>query len=137
MVIDEKLKQWLRVHEGFNHLPYIDSVGKLTIGYGRNIQDNGISRAEAEFMFNNDILRAIQSIEDFSWYQEAPESTKRALVNMMFNLGLPRFLSFKRMIEALKRHDYTQAAIEALDSKWAAQVGSRAKDVALMIRQAQ
>ncbi len=137
MIIDEDLKAWLRHNEGYDNMPYIDTVGKLTIGYGRNLQDNGISREEAEFFLENDIKRAIKDVEGFSWYQLAPESTKRGLVNMSFNLGLPRLLSFRKMIEALINKDYTKAAVEALDSKWAHQVGQRAKDVALMIRNAQ
>ena len=136
MIIDEELKDWIRHGEGFDNMPYIDTVGKLTIGYGRNLQDNGISKDEAEYLLNNDVIRAIRDIEDYPWYQEAPESTKRALVNMSFNLGLTRLLTFKKMIAALISHDYTKAALEALDSKWAKQIGDRAKDVALMIRTA-
>jgi len=49
-------------------------------------------------------------------------------------LGLSRLLKFKRMIAALEREDYTNAAKEALDSRWAEQVGNRAKDIAVMIR---
>jgi lysozyme len=49
-------------------------------------------------------------------------------------MGINRLLGFKKMIMALTVKDYTKAAIEALDSRWATQVGGRAQDVALMIR---
>ncbi len=133
-MIDEELKTWIRGREGYDNMPYIDTTGRLTIGYGRNLQDHGISRDEAELMLENDLTRAIKDLEDFPWYQESPESTKRALVNMSYNLGITKLLAFKNMIEALKVHDYNKAAREALDSKWAHQVGDRAKDVALMMR---
>lgn len=135
MLIDEELKKWIKSHEGFNNMPYTDSVGKITIGWGRNIEDKGISKDEAELMLNNDIKAAYNDLKGFSWYVLAPAGVKKALVNMCFNMGISRLLGFKKMIRALIARDYTKAAIEALDSKWASQVGERAKDVAVMIRE--
>jgi len=135
MIIDDKFKDWIRRGEGYDNMPYIDTAGKLTIGYGRNLQDNGISLEEAEFMLDNDIKRALADVEDKEWYKDQPEGVQRALVNMSFNLGLTRLLTFKKMIAALLEKDYAKAAREALDSKWAHQVGDRAKDIAVMIRE--
>lgn len=135
MIVDEALKQWIRNGEGYDNMPYIDTVGKLTIGYGRNLQDNGISKEEAEFMLSNDINRAVKELEQYSWYLTQPDKVKRALINMNFNLGITRFLTFKKMIAALINKDYTKAAMEALDSKWSHQIGNRAKDIATEIRE--
>lgn len=132
---NELMIAWLKKHEGFNSHPYMDSVGKVTIGFGRNLDDVGISYDEAETLLLNDLQRAKDDLQGFSWYPTLPHNVKDALINMMFNLGLTRFLTFKRMISALEDRDFTRAAIEALDSKWAIQVGNRAKDIALMIRQ--
>lgn len=115
--------------------PYTDTVGKLTIGYGRNLDDNGISPQEADYLFDNDYARVEQELNQCSWYVGQPEGVQAALMNMCFNMGLPRLKGFKRMIAALHANNRTLAAIEALDSKWAQQVGQRAKDVALMMRQ--
>lgn len=131
----EQLKTWIKHHEGYDDKPYICTAGKLTIGYGRNLQDNGISQDEAEYMLNNDFKRTEKDLLGCTWYINAPPTVKDALFNMCFNLGLPRLLGFRRMIAALIEKDYTKAAMEALDSKWAVQVGDRAKDVALMIRE--
>jgi lysozyme len=49
---------------------------------------------------------------------------------MIFNLGLPRFLGFKKMIQALCEDDYAEAAEQMLDSLWSKQVGKRAKVLA-------
>lgn len=129
------IEDWIKHHEGFRQKPYTDTVGKTTIGYGRNLEDNGISKAEADFMFSNDLnkCRSLLSLQD--WYTMQPVHVQNALLNMCFNLGFAGLLKFKNMIEALKEKDYTKAAMEALNSKWAEQVGQRAKDVALMIRQ--
>lgn len=130
----DTLKDWIKKCEGFKSHPYLDTVGKVTIGYGRNIDDNGISEQEADVMLDNDIDRCRKELSPYSWYSEQPFGVQDALVNMCFNLGISRLLGFRKMIAALEAKNYTQAALEALDSKWANQVGKRAKDVAVMIR---
>lgn len=129
------LKDWIKAHEGFRSKPYLDTVGKTTIGWGRNLSDNGISNEEAELMLDNDIENCQKELSSFDWYYSQPLHVRDALINMCFNLGLPRLLGFKRMIAALEKKDYTTAAAEALDSRWAKQVGQRAKDVACMMRE--
>lgn len=131
----KNLKDWIKKCEAFKSHPYLDTVGKLTIGWGRNIEDNGISQAEGDFMFDNDFARCERELAPYPWYVNQPEGVQAALMNMCFNLGIGRLLGFRKMIMALTAKDYTTAAIEALDSKWAKQVGQRAKDVALMIRE--
>ncbi len=130
-----ELKLWIKKGESLKLKPYIDSTGKITIGWGRNIQDNGISVEEAQFMFNNDFYNAQQELQSFKWFTKQPENVQAALINMNFNLGITKLLGFKKMIAALDEGDYTNAALEALDSKWAIQIGQRAKDIALMIRE--
>lgn len=131
----KNLKDWIKKHEGFRSHLYSDSVGKTTIGYGRNIEDNGISKSEANFMFDNDIARCQSDLISFTWYTNQPTNIQNALMNMCFNMGIRRLLTFKKMIAAIESRDYTKASMEALNSLWAEQVGQRAKDVALMIRQ--
>lgn len=129
------LRDWIKLHEGVRLKPYLDTVGKLTIGVGRNLDDLGITLSEAELMLDNDILRCITQLSPFPWYANQPQSIKDALVNMCFNMGITRLLGFRKMIAALTVKDYQKAANEALDSKWAAQVHGRAKDIAGVIRE--
>ena len=129
------VKDWIKKCEGFRSHLYKDTVNKWTVGYGRNIEDNGISKEEADFLFDNDFNRCQKELAPFPWYVNQPQNVQDALMNMCFNLGIARLLGFRKMIMALTAKDYTKAAIEALDSKWANQVGQRAKDVALMIKQ--
>lgn len=129
------LKDWIKKNEAFKSHPYTDTVGKLTIGWGRNIEDNGISKEEADYLFDNDFARCQRELAPYTWYVNQPQNVQYALMNMCFNLGIDRLLGFRKMIMALTAKDYTNAAREALDSKWATQVGDRAKQVALMMRQ--
>ena len=49
----EKLIEQLRLHEGVEHMPYKDTVGKLTIGVGRNLDDRGLSDDEIDYILSN------------------------------------------------------------------------------------
>ena len=129
------LKDWIKKNEAFRSHPYLDTVGKVTIGWGRNIDDNGITKEEADYLFDNDFDRCQRELSPYPWYVNQPQNVQYALMNMCFNLGIGRLLGFRKMIMALTAKDYTKAAMEALDSKWAKQVGDRAKQVALMMRQ--
>ena len=125
----------LRQHEGMRTRPYRDSVGKLTIGIGRNLDDIGISPEEAVVLCLNDIGTADRMLTAaFNWYPSLVGDRKYALVNMCFNLGLTRLKKFRKMIAALEHNDFDTAAKEALDSKWAKQVGNRADEIAEQIR---
>ena len=133
-MIDSVLSD-LKRDEGLRLEPYNDSVDKLTIGYGRNLDDVGITEHEAEVLLQNDIGRArIDLDRALPWWRALSEASRRGLVNMCFNLGLPRLLTFKRMLAALEAGDGGLAADEALDSKWAAQVGNRAQRIAALYR---
>lgn len=131
---DINLELWIKRCEGLNLETYIDTKGHLTIGWGHNL-DNGITADIAEYIFQSDLQYTKGELEAKSWFVNQPENVKKALINMNFNLGIRKLLTFKKMIAALITQDYTLAAQEALNSLWAIQVGDRAKDVALMIRQ--
>lgn len=131
----EEIKKWIKKCESCVLTPYFDTEGILTIGWGRNLRDNGILQKEADYLFDNDFDYVENQLGGFPWYVDQPPGVRAALINMCFNLGITRLRGFKKMITALNIKNYTVAAEEALNSKWAMQVGKRAKDVALMIRE--
>lgn len=127
----------LKRHEGLVLEPYRDSVGKLTIGYGRNLDDVGISQQEAETMLMHDMTRTLNEMNRalpqwISW----PYQVRRALVNMCFQMGVRGVLKFKRMLAALEAGAWKRAAEEALNSEWALQTPQRAREVAGWIAEA-
>ena len=133
-MVFEEVKKKITAHEGLVLKPYKDSVGKLTIGVGRNLDDNGIRPDEADLMLTNDIKSAELDIENnFNFYKDLSHIRQFVLIDMVFNLGISRLLGFKKMISALNLGDYRTAANEMLDSKWATQVGKRATDLAKMM----
>ena len=133
-MMKELMDQIIR-HEGMRLKPYKCTSGKLTIGVGRNIEDNGITEAEALILLMNDIERCKWEVETaFSWFTKLDTARYDVLVNMCFNMGISRLWSFKKMLAALKKGDYKTAAIEGLDSRWARQVGNRAIELMNIIK---
>lgn len=126
----EKLEESLRKHEGLSLKPYKDTVGKLTIGFGKNL-DEGITIQQAYALLALDIDTATKELDRVlpSW-REHNDVCQNVLVEMVYNLGANRFLTFKKMILALRDRDYSRAAIEMMSSKWAGQVGKRAATLA-------
>lgn len=125
----------LKLDEGLRLKPYRDSVGKLTLGIGRNLDDVGISEAEAEYLLGNDIDRTIADLNRLlPWWQGLDDTRRRVLLNMGFNLGVPGLLKFKNTLQAVQDGRYQDAAKGMLASKWARQVGDRAKRLAEMMR---
>ena len=127
------LEQLIR-DEGARFFPYIDSVGKISIGIGRNLTDVGISKDEALQMLTNDVKVATDDLEKaLPWAQGLDEVRHAALVNMTFNMGIGRLCGFTKFLTALEAGDYKTARNEMLDSQWAKQVGRRAQRLAIQI----
>ena len=126
------LSQVMR-HEGFRDKPYLDSQGHQTVGYGRNLDANGISQDEAIHLLRHDLNIAEQELEKYQWFYQLSNVRKDALVNMMFNIGATSFAKFHNMIDFLAERNYSRAAEEMLDSKYARQVKGRAKELAMQL----
>ena len=123
----QQLADLLERHEGRRKRLYVDTVGKLTIGVGRNLTDGSVSEIEIAFLLANDLRRFTGYCERmFPTWLTLSEPRRAALVDMMF-MGPGRVRGFKRMRAALRRQDYDTAAAEMLDSKWARQVGKKPK----------
>lgn len=117
-------------------MPYRDSLGNLSLGYGRNIDDNGISAAEAAMLLGNDIDISIATASQQPWFGlvEPCEPRLRAICEILFELGLPRFNGFHDAVAALNAGDWQTAGAEFLNSLWHLQVGKRAERLAAMIQ---
>lgn len=130
----EQLIDQLIDHEGMELEVYEDSLGIPTIGIGRNLVDRGITEDEARFLCNNDIdIVERELVAEFPIVAELDSIRQRVLIDMAFNVGVPRLTGFRKMWAAIHCGDYAEAAVEMMDSKWARQVGRRAKRLSLMM----
>ena len=125
----------LKRHEGLKLKPYKCTAGKLTIGYGRNLEDKGITEQEALFMLNNDVNYFYTNLKKIlPWIARLDDARQNVLVNMAFNLGVAGLMSFKNTLRLIESGHYIAAASAMLDSKWAKQVGYRAEELAEQMR---
>lgn len=119
--------QLIRDEGGLLLKPYVDSVGKLTIGAGRNLTDKGITTAEAESLLHNDLRDALGAVlSRLPWSESLSEPRLGALINLAFTMGIGGLLGFRKMLAAMQDERWDEAGRELLDSTYAQQVGERA-----------
>ena len=135
---NERLRETIIRHEGTRLDMYQDTLGIWTVGVGHNIQEKGISQAVMELMLDEDLAEAVSELKrSVSFFSKMPEQVQEALVNLAFNMGIPRLMQFKKTLAYLRDGNFEAAADELLDSRYAEQVGRRADEVADMIRTAE
>lgn len=115
--------------------PYQDTVGKITIGYGWNLTDNGIPSFIAERLLDFAINETVSDLlKKFPWAAELDAVRFGVLLNMAYNLGVPRLAQFTRTLALVQAKDYAAAADAMMQSKWAGQVKGRALRLAMQMR---
>ncbi len=135
--------QRLAIEEGVLLHLYRCPAGKLTIGIGRNVEDNpltseeekvcgdykhGITRNAAFYLCSNDVKKVFEKLDnEFPWWRELSDNRQWVLVSMCFQLGILGLKRFKKMLIALREGDYVKASAECLDSNFARQCPKRAK----------
>jgi len=129
----QRLMEELDRDEGRKLKPYNDSEGYPTIGVG-HLLSKGLSDRVVDLILEDDIAEAEEGLDKlFPAWKNLSENRKRALLNMSFNLGATRLRKFRKMWVAINMDDWKDAAREALDSKWALQVGPRSQRIASML----
>lgn len=134
----EKLIEELVHDEGMVLHIYPDKFGYKTLGVGHLITESDdecglpvntpITKARALECLNRDLDGILQDLDrNVSWWRELDDNRQRVVANMCFNLGINRFLQFKKFLAALEERDYETASNEMMNSRWAFQVGERSK----------
>ena len=87
-------------------------------------------------MLDNDIEELdIQLGKRLPWLATLSPARQQVLMNMAFNLGIDGLLGFKNTLGMIASGDYQKAADAMMQSKWAGQVGDRAKRLAAMMKE--
>ena len=137
-------------HEGLSLMPYRCTMGKLTIGVGRNLEDNplngeekralgdymhGITKNGAMMLLRNDIKRCyMETKKIFKGFEELNNDRQYALVDMCFQLGAKGVRKFRIMRKAIENKDFELASKACLASIYAKQTPKRANKIADVIR---
>lgn len=121
-----ELETRLQTEEGFRATPYRDTRGVLTVGFGTNLS-SGITRAEGTLLLRSRLDRNGKCLAE-AWkpWNLAGPRTREVLLDMAYELGCNGVLAFRKMLAALARRDFTAAAREMTDSRYARQVPRRA-----------
>ena len=132
----DTVRDQLKRMEGVKRFAYMDTVGKITAGTGRNLTDKGLSPAEIDLLLTNDIADAeddARRLLSDSLFDALTDNRKTVMVNMAFNLGYARLSRFTAMRGALKAGRWKDAAAEMRNSAWYTQVKGRAEELARLM----
>ena len=122
-------------HDG-HFYPYVDSVGKHTIGYGHNLEAKGIPESIAMQLLMADLADAIQDVQSVcSVYDQLSRPRQLVMVSLAFNLGRAGLSKFVRFLGAIHSSNWDEAADELLNSKAAQQAPGRYQQLAKMMRE--
>jgi lysozyme len=121
------LSKSIQAHEGLRLKTYHCSEGKPTIGYGRNLLELEITEDQAIRWLHEDILKAEKELDRaMKGWREHSEARQNVLLEITFQMGMPRFMGFLRFWQAMREKDYNKASQELLGSRWAHQTPKRA-----------
>lgn len=121
-----RLKKQLEVDELRSKKIYTDTVGKISVGIGRNLTDRGFSDDEIDLMYANDVRMAEADARALvPNFDKLNDVRQEVLVNLSFNMGKSRLSGFKKFLAALAIQDFSRAADEMKDSAWYGQVKDR------------
>lgn len=148
-MITNKLLAYIEREEGKRNKPYFCPAGKLTVGVGHNIDDNGLpfeiakrlardghlKDDDIKVLLVTDIENAINACKRIygQVFDSLTEARQAALVGMAFQLGergLSRFINTNRMIKA---GEFSEAAKNMKQSKWFRQTTARAERAIRMV----
>lgn len=135
------LEAELRRDEGVRYMPYLDTaaVPRRTVGVGHNMDASPLpadwtfplTDAQVNSLLNDDLQVVFAALDaHLSWWRQLDEVRQRVIANMTYNMGIGTLLGFHNTLFAMQRGSYAVAAAGMLSSKWAKQVGDRAKRLA-------
>ena len=129
-----RLESRVCMDECYRAMPYLDTVGVATIGYGTTrildvpvtLNDPAITDAVARQILRQDLYTACMDAQAlFVRFDDMDDVRQEVLANMAYNLGKTRLGDFAKMLHAAEILNYTEMAAQMKESKWFRQVGQR------------
>ena len=138
----DRIKRDIILSEGIRHTAYKDTLNNWTIGVGHLIKipdeeyliDKELTSLEVDQIFTTDLNQAIDDARKFVDANDIHEEAFEIVIDMAFNLGLPKLMRFQKFRQALMAKQYKIASMEMLDSLWAKQLPNRSKRLAKRMR---
>jgi len=141
-----KLVDWIKSQEGYDELPYLDTRGILTVGYGHNLIANPFTDEDAQQFFclstsrerklfyqlvlEDDLAATTWSLAaDLPWLWDKPENVRHGLISMAYQMGVEGLLKFENSLPLIKNNEMGEAAKHLRKSLWFEQTPDRARRV--------
>ena len=134
----DRLLASVKTHEGYRNKVYLDTLGKRTVGVGHLCVEDFLEddkEYEEKFLMTileHDLETAIKGAKDLmseNGCMDLDEVAEEIIIEMIFQLGKTGVSKFRNMWKALSSLDYSTAASEMLDSRWAKQTPNRAQSM--------
>ena len=134
----DRLLASVKKHEGYRNKVYLDTLGKRTVGVGHLcVEDFWEDDKEYEEKFlmtilEHDLQSAIKGAKELmseNGCNDIDEIAEELIIEMVFQLGKTGVSKFRNMWKHLSALEYSSAASEMLDSRWAKQTPNRAKNM--------
>lgn len=148
MIDRQRLREQLSKHEDRRGFVYDDATGKTitegsfvrgkpTVGVGRNLIDRGLSDDEIDYLLDNDIADHLAEASQLAFFSKLDQVRQNAVVELVFNLGLPKLKKFVKFIDFMQQERWQHAGEELKDSLWYRQVKGRGDTIISMIQKGQ
>ncbi len=129
-------RQIIQLDEGKNSHPYwdltgevvenIQQKGKITIGYGRNLSDVGLSQDEMDYLLKNDMWQAVsgaRAVFGLNTFANWSMPRQHGATCLVLNLGAARLLrDFIQTVPAMKAGKWAEVDLLLHATKWARDV---------------
>ena len=126
-IFHDKVVDMLKRHEGLRLHPYYCSQKKLTCGIGRNLEDRGITEAEAHYLLYNDIKKVQEELtKNWGVWRTFPEKARLVCIDMTFQMGITGFMKFRETRKLMELGKWLEASEEVLRSRYSIQTPNRA-----------
>ena len=136
-----------REFEGLRLEPYRDTRGIWTIGYGYNLEAHGVDikpgcslrivQSQAEAWLNDELDKAEAIARGlYKGFDAMPDVIKATCIDLAYNMGAGTLAKFVNTNAAINRGDWLAAAAGLEASKYAKQVGRRARYHITVLRNA-
>ena len=154
----QEVKEFIQPSEGTRSKVYRDSTGNKTVGVGFNLNAPGSAKLLRELGINYTAVKTgsrrltpqeidalfTRKVEDamaagprvLKSFEVQPKPVQLAVTDMVYNLGPTGFSNLDTAVAALNQKDYHRAANALERTEWHRQVGSRARNIVSMIRNA-
>ena len=144
-----RLTSSIQGHEGYEENPYKDHLDNWTVGWGTLIENKPLAEFNVKTVgelltilsspsrhkqwFAEGIRQASQDAQHFlgnECFASLTHERQAVVIEMAYQLGLPRLSTFVRFRAALRDRNFQKARVEMLDSRWAQQTPRRAHTLA-------